>query len=152
MEGIKSALLIYKSDSRGFKHRNYFLCHKSVNLDEMKSFYFFILVVLLVDPIRTLSIPRVENRLAVISDDQIAEGKAIRVKRTPVHYLPLLAGAAIVGKKALLLGGAAVGTKALVGAGIAGAGLYKANYFGGGYGGGYSSYHYAPYSYEPSWY
>ncbi|XP_073967767.1 uncharacterized protein [Bombus fervidus] len=132
----------------------------------MKSFYLFILVVLLVDPIRTLSIAHGEDRLSIIRDDQIVEGKAIRVKRAPVHHLPLLAGTALVGKKALLLGGAAVGAKALLGAGVvgagvagaglagaglAGAGLYKTKYYSGGYGGGYSSYYYTPYSYGPSW-
>ena len=127
----------------------------------MKSFYLFILVVLLVDPIRTLSIAHGENRLSIIRDDQIVEGKAIRVKRAPVYHLPLFAGAALVGKKALLLGGAAVGAKALLGAGAVGAGalgagalgagLYKAKYYSGGYGGGYSSYHYASYPYGPSW-
>lgn len=98
----------------------------------MKSFYFFILVVLLVDPIRTLSIAHGENRLSIIRDDQIVEGKAIRVKRAPVHHLPLLAGAALVGKKALLLGGAAVGAKALVGAGVVGAGVVGAGVAGAG--------------------
>lgn len=83
---------------------------------------------LFVDYIHTLSLATSEeNRPFVIRNDKIEEGKVIRVRRAPLLKLPLLAGAAVIGKKALLLGGAAVGAKTLVGAGILGAGLYKAN-------------------------
>ncbi|XP_066588421.1 larval cuticle protein F1 [Prorops nasuta] len=95
----------------------------------------------------------------------------VREKRAPILLAKaaLLGGAALVGKKALLLGGAALGAKALgakalVGAGLLGAGLYKARYYGGGYGPGYGGgyygsgygYHHAPVVYhhyvqEPSY-
>ncbi|CAK9832591.1 hypothetical protein ANTRET_LOCUS9388 [Anthophora retusa] len=102
----------------------------------MKSFCFLFLTILVLaarinasSPIANEKVDRFEIR-----KNEETEGKVVRVKRAPFGKLALLAGAAgLLGKKALLLGGAAIGVKALVGAGIVGAGLYKAKYYGGGY-------------------
>lgn len=92
----------------------------------MKSLYLLILVtLLLVNYIHTLSvIMHGENRASIINNNKIEKEKIIRVKRSLVK-LPLLAGAAIIGKKALLLGGTALGAKTLIGTGLVGANLYK---------------------------
>ncbi|CAK9802756.1 hypothetical protein ANTQUA_LOCUS3459 [Anthophora quadrimaculata] len=102
----------------------------------MKSFCFLFLVILVLaarinalSPIADEKVDRFEVR-----KKEETEGKVVRLKRAPFGKLALLAGGAgLLGKKALLLGGAAIGVKALVGAGIVGASLYKSKYYRGGY-------------------
>lgn len=88
----------------------------------MKSYFFILIILLLVNYIHTLSVYG-ENRASLISNNKIEKEKIVRVKRSPLIKLPLLVGATIIGKKSLLLG--VLGAKAL-GVGLVGAGLYKA--------------------------
>ncbi|CAL7942792.1 unnamed protein product [Xylocopa violacea] len=145
MEGIKICVSRHIK-ATGPETSQYFVRNKFIkNFDEMKSLYFLLPMVLLITDHVHASSPIAfgKHRSYDTRSDKI-EGQVARVKRSPLFKLPLLAGAALIGKKAILLGGAAIGAKALVGAGILGAGLYKAKYYSGGYSGGYASYQYAP--------